>query len=123
MDYEEFTRTMNDCAKLKACHKYMQIIKNYDIENNLVDDMTYIFDSIEQITSMIPKPGTTDLSTLHSDIDTEYWTFKYLANLVNFVNTMKPIARHFNPTDEDKAKFVEFIKKMEEEKDDNKPKA
>jgi len=117
MDYEEFRRTMNDIAKIKACQKYMDMIKNYDIENNLVDDLSYIFDSIEQIVSMVPKPETTDLSTLHSDIDTEYWTFKYLANLVNFVNTMKPIARHFNPTDEDKAKFVEFIKKMEEQDD------
>lgn len=117
MDKEEFARTMNDFAKIKACRNYMRMLENYDLENNLVTDLTYIFESIEQIVSMLPNPETTDLSTLHNDIDTEYWTFKYLANLVNFINTMKPIARHFNPTDEDKAKFVEFIKKMEEQDD------
>lgn len=117
MDKEEFIRTMNDFSKLKACRNYMHILENYDLENNLVNDLTYIFESIEQIVSMLPNSETTGLSTLHNDIDTEYWTLKYLANLVNFINTMKPIARRFNPTDEDKAKFVEFIKKMEEEDD------
>lgn len=117
IDDKEMLDVFMDVEKLKACQKYMQTIKNYDIENNLVNDLTYIFESIEQIASMMPNPETTDLSTLHNDIDTEYWTFKYLANIVNFINTMKPIARHFNPTDEDKAKFVEFIKKMEKQDD------
>lgn len=117
MDDEEFRRTMDDFAKMKACQRYMQILKNYDLENGLVKDLTYIFESIEQIVSMLPNPETTDLNTVHNDINMMYWATKYLANVVNFVNTMKPIVRHFNPSDEDKARFVEYIKKMEEKDD------
>ena len=44
----------------------------------------------------------------------EYWTLKYMANTINYINAMKPICARFNPTDEDKARFVEFIKNLED---------
>ena len=34
---------------------------------------------------------------------------KYLANLCRFVDAMLPICNRYNPSDEDKKKFLEFI--------------
>ena len=117
---EEMLRTFDDLKKMKAINGYIDVIEAYNI-NNLFEDVKYIFESMEQaadIMSYANQNLPTNLEEVHKDIDEQYWIFKYLANVVTFINTMKPITRHINPTDEDKAKFVEFIKKMEDQ-DDN----
>ena len=113
-------RTFDDLEKMKAIKGYVDVIEAYNI-NNLFEDIQYILGSSEQAVDIMTHINTNlpkNLEEVHRDVEEQYWVLKYIANLVTFINTMKPITRHINPSDEDKAKFVEFIKKMEEEKDE-----
>ena len=113
---EEMLRTFDDLEKMKAIKGYVDVIEAYNI-NNLFEDIQYILGSSEQAVDIMTHINTNlpkNLEEVHRDVEEQYWVLKYIANLVTFINTMKPITRHINPTDEDKAKFVEFIKKMEE---------
>ena len=117
---EEMLRTFDDLEKMNAIQQYVDVIEAYDIDN-LFEDIQYILGSSEQAVDSMTHINTNlpkNLEEVHRDVEEQYWVLKYIANLVTFINTMKPITRHINPSDEDKAKFVEFIKKMEEEKDE-----
>jgi hypothetical protein len=50
--------------------------------------------------------------------DTTFDSLRLMANLCMFLDAVKPIVDKYCPSDEDKARFVDYIKKMEEEKDE-----
>ena len=57
----------------------------------------------------------------HPDVledDAAYDALRLMANICMFIDAILPIINKYNPSDEDKARFVEYIKKMEENKDE-----
>jgi len=57
----------------------------------------------------------------HPDVledDAAYDALRLMANICMFIDAALPIINKYNPSDEDKARFVEYIKKMEENKDE-----
>lgn len=106
---DELKKQIDALEKIKEMKKYNQIIESYD-SNKLVEDFMYIFDSIPIMTDILSSNDPRDPTKIYSNIDDMYWSLKGLANMINFIKCMKPIMGHFNPSDEDKARFVEFIK-------------
>jgi hypothetical protein len=97
--------------KLAAIEKYTKILAESD-PNNIGNDLLYIFDTVpimlETVTSN--QNNITDFNKIDRNIDDLYYSAKAMANLVNFIKVMKPLCSRFNPSDEDKAKFVEYVK-------------
>ena len=113
MNYQDYQDTLK---KLDASIGYLRTIEEYRQSNDIVEDFDYIFSSFCIISDNWDAISSEDYeANLTRDIDTEYWTLKYMANTINYINAMKPICARFNPTDEDKARFVEFIKNLEDQ--------
>ena len=108
---------IDSLKKLDACLGYLRTIEEYRQQNNdIAEDFDYIYSSFCIISDNMDAISSEDYeANLTRDIDTEYWALKYVANTINYINAMKPICARFNPTDEDKARFVEFVKNLEDQ--------
>ena len=113
MIYQDYQDSLK---KLDACLGYLRTIEEYRQQNNdIAEDFDYIYSSFCIISDNMDAISSEDYeANLTRDIDTEYWALKYVANTINYINAMKPICARFNPTDEDKARFVEFVKNLED---------
>lgn len=114
MIYQDYQDSLK---KLDACLGYLRTIEEYRQQNNdIAEDFDYIYSSFCIISDNMDAISSEDYeANLTRDIDTEYWALKYVANTINYINAMKPICARFNPTDEDKARFVEFVKNLEDQ--------
>jgi hypothetical protein len=101
--------------RIAETEKYTKILAESN-PDKISNDLLYIFDTIPIMmeTVMSNQNNITDLNKIDRNIDDLYYSAKAMANLVNFIKVMKPLCSRFNPSDEDKAKFVEYVKKMEE---------
>ena len=112
MIYQDYQDSLK---KLDASIGYLKTIEEYRQNNDIVEDFDYIFSTFRIISDNWDAINSEDYeANLTRDIDTEYWALKYVANTINYINAMKPICARFNPTDEDKARFVEFVKNLED---------
>jgi hypothetical protein len=105
-------------SKVNTSLHYLNIVDEYNSKNDLQADLNYIISSMDIMCKVIENLSNTDVKTTFDNIDTEYYALKAMANTINYIKVMKPICGRFNPTEEDRAKLAEFIKKMEEEKDE-----
>ena len=109
---------IDEIRKIDMCLAYIQMIEDYNKDNDIEKDFNYITSSLPIMSATVDNINSKDVNNFDKNIDKYYWMLKAMANTVNFIKTMKPIMSHFNPSDEDKARFVEYIKKMEENKDE-----
>jgi len=101
--------------RLAETEKYTKILEESDTDK-VSEDLLYIFNTIPIMMETVESNinNIRDLYKIDRNIDDLYYCTKAMANLVNFIKVMKPLCSRFNPSDEDKAKFVEYVKKMEE---------
>lgn len=88
---------------------YFDIIKKhgfFDDQEKCLNETLRIFETIPIIFERIGKldPNTSIIS------DEIYDIIKFLANLMTFSDAMKPIADKYNPSEDMKRQFVEFLK-------------
>jgi len=109
-DMEDNIKRMNDTIK------YNKIVDDYGGGTKIAKDLVYFIGTLpklmELITANVAQPP--NMENFKYKIDSNYYGTKVLANTANYLSTVMPICRRYFPTEEDKAKMVEFIKKMEE---------
>ena len=111
---DDLKKSMDSFSKLREIGRYNQIITDYDL-NDLPSDVEYITESIPIMCRIVASQDPYNHYRMHENIDDIYWSAKGLANSINFIECMKPILKRFNPTEEDKQRFAEFVKRMEQE--------
>lgn len=111
---DDLKKNMDSFHKLKEIDRYNQIIVGCDF-NNMQSDIEYIAESLPIMCQIVASQDPYNRDRIHENIDDLYWSAKGLANFINFIDCMKPILKRFNPTDEDKKRFAEFVKSMEQE--------
>lgn len=100
---------MNDTERLKKTLEYMNILMSHGFfkedksgMENTLNNLIYILESYDIITDRIdPKKP---------DHQAAFDSLKFIANLCLFEDAVMPICRRYNPTEKDKAKFLEWIK-------------
>lgn len=108
---------IDEINKIDMCLRCIRMIEDYNKNNDIEKDFNYITSSLPIMSAAVDNINAKDVDDFDKNIDKYYWMLKAMANTINFIQTMKPIMSHFNPSDEDKARFVEYIKKMEEKDD------
>lgn len=109
---------IDNLNKINMCLQYIRMIDDYNKNNDMEKDFNYITSSLPIMHAAVDNIDIEDDDNFDRHINKYYWMLKAMANTINFIQTMKPIMSHFNPSDEDKARFVEYIKKVEENKDE-----
>lgn len=111
---------MNVIEEIKQTLKYMDILaqhhvifndENCDGLKKMDDDLVQIFETLPIIINQMNSHKLEAMSKEEHDkkfiqIKDE---LKYLANILVFIDTMKPLAMKYNPSEEDKAKLLDFI--------------
>lgn len=112
---DDIKKSMDSFHKIKEIDRYNQIIVDYDFASNLHSDTEYIAESLPIMCQIVASQDPYNRDRIHENIDDLYWSAKGIANFIKFIECMKPILKRFNPTDEDKQRFAEFVKSMEQE--------
>ena len=93
--------------------KYIKIMNDHGIftdPQGFMDDLSRIVDTLPIVLDYVGKID------MHSEIseaakDTAYDSMKFMANLCLFKDAVIPIADKYNPSDDKKNEFIEFMKK------------
>ena len=109
---------------LKTCH-YIEICEKHGMFSNSEAFANELERTADTILTTMKYIGECDFGNI-SDYpgipdavkDTTFDSLRLMANLCMFLDAVKPIVNKYCPSDEDKARFVDYIKKMEEEKDE-----
>lgn len=104
---------LEELDKLMKANEYFHIIKSHDFDK-LANDLLRIFETFPIMAERIDHINIDN----DKEADEIYDMTRIMANTCNFVDCVLPIINKYNPSDEDKARFVEYIKKMEENKDE-----
>ncbi len=116
---------MNDIDFMVKSMKYINILRDHHVifddpddkgVKKMIDDMTQILMTLPAIVDLTleDKPlSPSDITGSQRLILLD--ELKLFANLVMFIDSVKPIAQKYNPSDEDKKKFLEFIGYKENE--------
>lgn len=107
-----------DIDKAMKALKYTSILMDHGVlEENSVEKLANnLIRVFETLPIMIDH-----MNFDHPDVledDAAYDALRLAANMCQFIDTALPIINKYNPSDEDKARFVEYIRKMEENKDE-----
>ena len=98
--------------------KYTSILMDHGIDKE--DGVEKLTDNLIRIFEAMPIM-IDHMDFNHPDLledGAAYDALRLTANICMFIDTALPIINKYNPSDEDKARFVEYIKKMEENKDE-----
>ena len=114
-DIDKEKKNINKAMKIL---KYTSILMDHGIDkrdgvDKLVDNLARVF---ETMPIMIEHMDFNNKDLLEDDA--AYDALRLTANICQFIDAALPIINKYNPSDEDKARFVEYIKKMEEKKDE-----
>jgi len=106
----------DNIKRMDATLRYMKIVEDYGGGTKIAKDLVYFLDTLPNLLELITADTALDptIENFKYKIDSNYYGTKVLANTANYLSTVMPICRRYFPTEEDKAKMVEFIKKMEE---------
>ena len=112
---------IENLEKTNASINYLRTLEDYGGFEKLGADLVYIFKTLPELLELgediLSRKPTVD--SFGTNIDYMYYTLKALANTANFASVMVPICRRYFPTDEDKAKFAKFIRRLEEVKNND----
>lgn len=97
---------------------YTSILMDHGIDKEdgiekLIENLIRVFETIPIMVDHMDF----DHKNLLED-DAAYDALRLTANICMFIDSALPIINKYNPSDEDKARFVDYIKKMEENKDE-----
>ena len=85
--------------------KYMKILDDHHFfdpdDNSVMENLVHILETMRVIVGAFNPEDKTDRV---------FDIMKVLANLCMFEDVVMPICRRYNPTEEDKAKFLEWLK-------------
>lgn len=110
---------MTEAEYISEALEYIQILSDhhvmFDGDNNkgvtwLMSNALKIFETLpimmEQVTNVL-DPG----SNASRDVKDQFGLdqLKYFANVCLFIDAMSPLCSKYNPSEEDKKKFLEFI--------------
>lgn len=109
-DMEDNIKRMNDTIK------YNKIVEDYGGGTKIAKDLVYFINTLPKLMELITANAEQEpnMENFKYKIDSNYYGTKVLANTANYLSTVMPICRRYFPTEEDKARMLEFIKKMEE---------
>lgn len=111
----------DNIKRMDATLRYMKIVEDYGGATKIAKDLVYFINTLpnlmELITANVGQPY--NIENFKYKIDCNYYGTKVLANTADYLSTVMPICRRYFPTSEDKAKMIEFIKKMEETGNDD----
>ena len=108
--------------RLVSFAKYIDIIQKHGFFDDAEVAMKETMRPFDTMSIIFDRLRYMNENNIHSknDIDEEtYDTVRFLANLMVFADTMKPISDKYNPTAEQKHKFLLYLNKEEnnDEKD------
>ena len=112
---------MNVIEEIKQVLKYKDILaqhhvifddENHDGFQRMDKDLIQIFEVLPIIIRQMAERDKFNIGS-KEELDQAYFRakdeMKYIANILLFIDTMKPLAMKYNPTEEDKAKLLDFI--------------